>query len=116
MSMGSKKKELMMITVSEMALEKIREVKEKEIQNVRLGVLPGGCSGFQYTMHLEDDVEDDDEIIQVAEDINLIVDMFSFQYLEGIFLDYKMDMMGSGFVFNNPNATGGCGCGSSFTV
>jgi len=106
----------MNITVTETALNQIRQVKEKEIGNVRMSVLPGGCSGFQYGMYLEDVIEDDDEIIAITEDINLIIDPFSAQYLEGISLDYKSDMMGSGFIFNNPNATGGCGCGSSFTA
>lgn len=106
----------MNITVTEPALNQIRQVKEKEIGNVRMSVLPGGCSGFQYGMYLEDVIEDDDEIIAITEDINLIIDPFSAQYLEGISLDYKSDMMGSGFIFNNPNATGGCGCGSSFTA
>jgi iron-sulfur cluster assembly protein len=82
---------------------------------LRVAVLPGGCSGFQYGLNIEDAPEDDDEILDVS-GIRVFVDPFSAQYLEGIEIDYVSGMMGSGFAFNNPAATGGCGCGSSFTV
>ena len=82
---------------------------------VRVAVLPGGCSGFQYGLNIEDAPEDDDEIFDQA-GIRVFVDPFSGQYLEGVEIDYVTGMMGSGFTFRNPNATGGCGCGSSFTA
>jgi iron-sulfur cluster assembly protein len=106
----------MNICVTESALKILKEVKEIETQYVRIGILPGGCSGFQYTLHLEEDIDEDDELIDASEDIKLVVDPFSFQYLNGVTLDYHSSIMGQGFVFNNPNASGGCGCGSSFTV
>ena len=82
---------------------------------LRVAVLPGGCSGFQYGLNIEDSPESDDEIFEV-EGFKVFVDPFSAQYLEGVEIDYVTTMMGSGFTFKNPNAAGGCGCGSSFTV
>ncbi|MGD2121564.1 MAG: iron-sulfur cluster assembly accessory protein [Gemmatimonadota bacterium] len=82
---------------------------------LRVAVLPGGCSGFQYGLNIEDSPENDDEILEL-EGLKVFVDPFSAQYLEGVEIDYVTTMMGSGFTFKNPNASGGCGCGSSFTV
>ena len=82
---------------------------------LRVGVLPGGCSGFQYGLNIEDAPEEDDEIFDLS-GIKVFVDPFSVQYLMGVEIDYVTSMMGSGFTFRNPNASGGCGCGSSFTV
>ena len=82
---------------------------------LRVAVLPGGCSGFQYGLNIEDTPEADDEIFDAA-GVSVFVDPFSAQYLEGVEIDYVSGMMGSGFSFRNPNSSGGCGCGSSFTV
>jgi iron-sulfur cluster assembly accessory protein len=82
---------------------------------LRVAVLPGGCSGFQYGLNIEDEAQDDDDILE-SNGIRLFVDPFSGQYLDGVEIDYVTTMMGSGFTFKNPNATGGCGCGSSFTA
>ena len=82
---------------------------------LRVGVLPGGCSGFQYGLNIEDEVGEDDLVFE-SEGIKLFVDPFSLQYLQGTEIDYVSTFQGSGFTFNNPNSTGGCGCGSSFTV
>jgi iron-sulfur cluster assembly protein len=82
---------------------------------LRVAVLPGGCSGFQYGLNVEDGPEDDDEILELS-GVRIFLDPFSMQYLEGVEIDYVTNMMGSGFTFRNPNATGGCGCGSSFTA
>jgi iron-sulfur cluster assembly protein len=82
---------------------------------LRVAVLPGGCSGFQYGLNIEDSPEGDDEILDIA-GVKVFVDPFSAQYLEGVEIDYVSTMMGSGFSFRNPNSAGGCGCGSSFTV
>ena len=82
---------------------------------LRVAVLPGGCSGFQYGLNIEDSPENDDEILEM-DGLKVFVDPFSAQYLEGVEIDYVTTMMGSGFTFKNPNSSGGCGCGSSFTV
>lgn len=106
----------MNITITEAAISELRANKEHEIQYYRMGVMPGGCSGFKYTLMLEDAPEDDDVIIDGAEDVKVIIDPFSAQYLEGAELDYIKTLTESGFKFTNPNATGGCGCGSSFSA
>ncbi len=82
---------------------------------LRVRVIPGGCSGFQYAMEIEEASQEDDSIIDI-QGIKVFVDMFSAQYLDNVEIDYVSSVMGSGFTFKNPNATGGCGCGSSFTA
>ncbi|HMJ08034.1 MAG TPA: iron-sulfur cluster assembly accessory protein [Pyrinomonadaceae bacterium] len=82
---------------------------------LRVRVVPGGCSGFQYSLNIEEESKSGDFIIE-QHDIKLFVDMFSAQYLNGITVDHATNMMGSGFTFENPNATGGCGCGTSFSA
>jgi len=106
----------MNIVVTELALSELRHAKEHDVQYVRIGVLPGGCSGFKYTLQLEDATTEGDMVVDVADDIKFLVDPFSIQYLDGLNLDYISTLEASGFKFSNPNATGGCGCGSSFSA
>jgi iron-sulfur cluster assembly protein len=82
---------------------------------LRVSVLPGGCSGFKYSLNIEERPVEDDLILEVG-GVRVFVDGFSAAYLHGVSIDYVSGMMGSGFTFSNPNATGGCGCGSSFTA
>ena len=86
-----------------------------ETAGLRVRVVPGGCSGFQYSLNVEEDSKQGDFLVE-QHGIKLFVDMFSAQYLNGITIDYVSNMMGSGFTFENPNATGGCGCGTSFSA
>lgn len=86
-----------------------------ETAGLRVRVVPGGCSGFQYSLNIEEDSRQGDFILD-EKGVRLFVDMFSAQYLNGVQIDYVTNMMGSGFTFTNPNATGSCGCGSSFTA
>ena len=82
---------------------------------LRVSVLPGGCSGFKYSLNIEERPLDDDHVL-AAGSVRVFVDGFSLQYLNGVTVDYVSSMQGSGFTFTNPNATGGCGCGSSFNA
>jgi iron-sulfur cluster assembly protein len=82
---------------------------------LRVSVQPGGCSGFKYGLLIEDQSADDDFIVDQG-DFRVFVDPFSAQYIQGVIIDYVSSMQGSGFTFKNPNATGGCGCGSSFSA
>src|SRR6476619_521493 len=82
---------------------------------LRVRVVPGGCSGFQYSLNIEEESRQGDFILE-QHGIRLFVDMFSAQYLNGVVVDHTSNMMGSGFTFENPNATGGCGCGTSFSA
>ncbi|HBR58411.1 MAG TPA: iron-sulfur cluster assembly accessory protein [Blastocatellia bacterium] len=86
-----------------------------ETAGLRVRVVPGGCSGLQYSLNIEEESRDGDFIFD-KHGVRLFVDMFSAQYLDGVTVDYTTNMMGSGFTFENPNATGGCGCGSSFSA
>jgi iron-sulfur cluster assembly accessory protein len=107
------------IQVTANAVAEVQKFMEEQgaaaTAGLRVAVLPGGCSGFQYGLNIEDESQDDDEILE-SNGIKLFVDPFSSQYLDGVEIDYVTNMMGSGFTFKNPNASGGCGCGSSFTA
>ena len=84
-----------------------------ETAGLRVSVLPGGCSGFKYGLNIEDAPAEDDILVD-ASGVRCFVDPFSAQYLQGITIGYHTSMQGSGFTFENPNATGACGCGPSF--
>ena len=86
-----------------------------ESAGLRVSVLPGGCSGFKYSLNIEEHPIEDDHVIPVS-GVRVFVDGFSLQYLNGVTIDFVSSMQGSGFTFSNPNATGGCGCGSSFNA
>jgi iron-sulfur cluster assembly protein len=108
------------LNVTDSALAEIKkflasEEDLPETAGLRVRVVPGGCSGFQYSLNIEEESKTGDFIMEKA-DIKLFVDMFSAQYLNGITVDYTSNVMGSGFTFDNPNATGGCGCGTSFSA
>ncbi|HWQ32830.1 MAG TPA: iron-sulfur cluster assembly accessory protein [Blastocatellia bacterium] len=108
------------LSLTDAAAAEVRKFMEAEgltpeQGGLRVRVVPGGCSGFQYGMNLEEAPAANDEIIE-AGGLRLFVDMFSAQYLNGVTIDYVTSVMGSGFTFTNPNATGGCGCGSSFSA
>jgi iron-sulfur cluster assembly accessory protein len=109
----------MTITVTPNAVAEVQKFMEEqgaaETAGLRVAVLPGGCSGFQYGLNIEDAPNEDDMILE-SNGLRLFVDPFSLQYLGGVEIDYVTTFQGSGFTFNNPNASGGCGCGSSFTV
>ena len=86
-----------------------------ESGGLRVSVLPGGCSGFKYSLNIEERALEDDAVMEIN-GVRVFVDAFSMQYLNGVSIDYVTAMQGSGFSFHNPNATGGCGCGTSFTA
>ena len=108
------------LSITPAAVIEVRKFMEAEkvspsVGGLRVSVQPGGCSGFKYSLLIEDQPADDDTL--VAQDgFNVLVDPFSMQYLSGVIIDYVTSMQGSGFTFKNPNSTGGCGCGSSFSA
>jgi len=100
------------------AVAKLRElVAEEGNPNLMLRVFVqgGGCSGMSYGFTFEE-VKNEDDFDFSYEDVKLVVDSISMQYLEGASIDYKEDLQGSQFVINNPQAQTTCGCGSSFSV
>ena len=82
---------------------------------LRVFVAPGGCSGLQYGMTIEDNAEDGDEVVE-TDGVRLLVDNFSAMYLAGAEVDYVNSLMGGGFTVHNPNAVSGCACGHSFNA
>ena len=118
--MSTTQKPTISLTLTERAGEEVRkffaeEQVSGETAGLRVAVLPGGCSGFRYSLNIEDQPAADDVVLESA-GVRLFVDEFSAQYINGTVIDYKSNFQESGFAFENPNATGGCGCGSSFTV
>ena len=100
------------------AVEKLRDlVAEEGNPNLMLRVFVqgGGCSGMSYGFTFEE-VRNEDDFDFAYEEVKVVVDSMSMQYLQGASIDYKEDIMGSSFVINNPQAQTTCGCGSSFSV
>lgn len=95
----------------------IIEQQELDQENVclRVGVKGGGCSGFSYVLDLSEQQRDTDELFEMH-GVKIVCDPKSYLYLNGTHIDFKDEIMGRGFVFNNPNATSSCGCGSSFSA
>jgi iron-sulfur cluster assembly protein len=108
------------LVISDRAAEEVRkfiaaEQVPADTAGLRVSVLPGGCSGFKYSLNIEERPVEDDMTAEIN-GVRVFVDGFSAQYLNGVTIDYVSSMQGSGFTFTNPNASGGCGCGSSFTA
>ncbi len=101
------------------AVQMIRLTRQEEgldeSHGLRVAVVGGGCSGFQYALDFTNEARANDFVYQV-EDLTVYVDAISARYLEGTRIDYVMGTAGAGFKFHNPKAVGSCGCGSSFAV
>ncbi|WP_288105974.1 iron-sulfur cluster assembly accessory protein [Limnobacter sp.] len=106
------------ITLTDAAQERILDLRDNmhKPAMIRLYVQGGGCSGFEYRIEMVREVNDDDIVIEVNPYITLYVDPFSAPYLEGTTVDYEQHTLSARFVFNNPQATSTCGCGSSFSI
>ncbi len=106
------------LSLTENAADKVREIREAETiephYSLRVKVMGGGCSGFQYDLYFDEHAEGD--YVFESSGVKLIADQMSFMYLMGTSIDYVEGLQGAGFKFNNPNTTGSCGCGSSFSV
>lgn len=105
-------------TLSDLAVEKVKETMTKQGLSeggLRVSVVGGGCSGFQYSLGLDASARDDDIVVE-QDGVKLFVDPISQQYVHGTMLDYVNGLHGAGFKFVNPNASRTCGCGSSFSV
>jgi iron-sulfur cluster insertion protein len=104
-------------SVTESAAKRIALLASKESRPVmmRVAVLGGGCSGFQYNFSFEEQRNEDDLLIE-RNGAAVLVDSTSLEFLKGSELDYVEEMVGSSFQVKNPNATSSCGCGNSFSV
>ena len=106
-----------MITITDSATVKLRDILAEENNpdlKLRIFVQGGGCSGMSYGFTL-DEVANEDDFTLAENDVQILVDSMSMQYLTGASIDYKDDLMGSSFTILNPNAQTTCGCGSSFS-
>ena len=102
-----------MINLTENAKEHLKSLlTEQSKKFVRLAVKGGGCAGFEYQWTFEDEQEEEDELV---EDI-LLIDEICEPYLKGLTVDFKKEIWGSGFEFDNPTSKSSCGCGTSFAV
>ena len=109
------------IILTEQAAVEVRRFFEAEGLDeasaaLRVSVLPGGCSGFEYGLEVDEGEPAADDIRVESQGVRIWIDPFSAQYLSGIVIGYHSSFKGSGFTFENPNATGSCGCGTSFSV
>jgi len=106
------------ITLDSSAIVKIKDLLTIEDViglKLRIYVSGGGCSGFQYGFTF-DDTQNEDDFLVVQDEVSLLVDAHSMQYLTGSVISYDTSLMTSGFNIKNPAATSTCGCGSSFAA
>lgn len=105
-----------MIKLSENAQKEVKRLLEgKPSTFLRVGVKGGGCSGMTYDVKFDDKQGEFDRVFEV-DGLKLVCDSKSLVYLDGMTVDYSNELVGGGFRFINPNATGSCGCGTSFAV
>ena len=107
-----------MLLMTDKAVDKVKELlaeESKQGYGLRVAVQGGGCSGFQYGLTFESAERPNDHVLDMN-GLKVYVDAMSGMYLEGVQIDYIDSLEGSGFKIENPNASGTCGCGSSFTA
>ncbi|MDB9535937.1 iron-sulfur cluster assembly accessory protein [Dolichospermum planctonicum CS-1226] len=106
-----------MISLSSAAINEIRRLKSKQPANIlfRLRVKSGGCADWFYDLSFDTTVQPTDQIVEF-DDIRLVIDPGSLNYINGLSLDYAEDLMGGGFRFHNPQAVSRCSCGNSFSI
>ena len=104
------------VKVTDRAFARLAEIAENgPPKALRVAVLGGGCSGFQYEFQLEDEAAADDLVIAGAGQ-RVLVDPESLPFLSGSVIDFKDELIGAHFAVDNPNATSTCGCGTSFSI
>lgn len=108
------------VIITDRAAAEIRTIIEQQELDkdkvcLRVGVKGGGCSGFSYVLDLTETTKPTDEVFE-QHGVRVVCDPKSLLYLNGTTVDFKDELMGRGFVFQNPNATSSCGCGSSFSA
>ena len=107
-----------MIQLTDVAKEEVMRLIKQQTKAgmfLRVGVKTGGCSGLTYDVKFDDQIGEHDRKYEV-QGIEIVSDPKSLLYLEGMVIDYSRDLVGGGFKFTNPVATGTCGCGTSFSV
>ncbi len=107
------------VTLTPKAVEMVKITRDQEgidpSHGLRIAVRGGGCSGFEYALDFESETRDNDWVYEQS-GLTIYIDAVSARYLQGTNIDYVLGTAGAGFKFNNPQARGTCGCGSSFAV
>lgn len=106
-----------MITLTDRAADRVRNYLAQRGAGIglRLGIKKTGCSGFAYVVNYADEVGDDDVVFEL-DDVKVVVDRQSLDVIDGTEVDYVREGLNEAFRFRNPNATGECGCGESFSI
>ncbi len=114
-----------MINLSPAAIREVERLRRSQLSRsnsisadpalFRLGIAPGGCCEFYYTLEFDSAKRDEDVMVE-CEGIGVVVDALIWKHINGITIDYAEDLMGGGFRFHNKNATRVCGCGNSFSI
>ena len=105
------------IYITDKAAEKIKELlakQKKKVIGLRVGMMPGGCSGFQYELELAEKQNENESVFE-EKGVSLLFPNDQKEFFKGIKLDYIESLQGAGFKISNPNATSSCGCGNSFS-
>ena len=106
------------MTLTDAAAERVRQIMSgsaEPIVGIKVGVKNGGCAGMEYTMAYADRIERFDEVVE-EKGVKILIDPKAILFLLGTEMDYKVDKLKAGFVFNNPNQTSACGCGESVAI
>jgi iron-sulfur cluster assembly protein len=106
------------LTLTDGAVRQIKRLlarDKREDHGLRVSISDGGCSGYSYKLDFEKEVQSGDTVLQF-DDLKVFVDAQSAGYLKGTVIDFASGLYGGGFKFTNPNATGTCGCGTSFSA
>jgi iron-sulfur cluster assembly accessory protein len=109
----------MAVLLTKKAEDKVKEIMSEQPEpyaGLRIQVVGGGCSGFQYRMGFDKNFNDQSDTVFEFDGLRVFVDKQSLLYMDGAEVDYVEGLHGAGFKFNNPNSSGSCGCGSSFSV
>jgi iron-sulfur cluster assembly accessory protein len=107
------------LALTKKAEKKVKEILSQQPESyagLRIQVVAGGCSGFQYRMRFDANYNDQADAIFEFDGLKVFVDKTSLLYMDGVEVDYVERLHDAGFKFSNPNASGSCGCGSSFSV
>ena len=106
------------LTLTDAAAERVKAImarSETPVAGLRVGVKKGGCAGLEYTMEYAAEVRPLDEVVE-DKGVRILIEPSAILYLLGTEMDFKTDKFTSGFVFNNPNQTSACGCGTSVEI
>ena len=106
------------MTLTDAAAERVRQImagSDRPLVGIKVGVKNGGCAGMEYTMGYAEAAEKFDEVVE-DKGVKILIDPKAILFLLGTQMDYKVDKLKAGFVFNNPNQTSACGCGESVAI